>query len=226
MIGSSLHLAGPSQALDEIVVGQRQTADGSHISEAEITVDGVSMGRYPLSAGETAIPLGVPAAQELTLTVTQVSNPAAEEPVGITELEVGAWSLELDPLHEAVGRCVPIGSLDDAPLEAAVAEPIGDDGTFTLAARGGGRLQLGAGERCTDRRAVAAGSPLSARRRRRSDTSSRFSSRGSSDQLVATLAHGRGQWSPRAVHAGSGRGGRAGPGRPVSTASSSGWHRR
>ena len=76
-----------------------------------------------------------------------MSNPAAEERVGITELEVGAWSLELDPLHEAVGRCVPIGSLDDAPLEAAVAEPIGDDGTFTLAACGGGRLQLGAGER-------------------------------------------------------------------------------
>ena len=49
---------------------------------------------------------------------------------------MGAWSLELDPLHEAVGRCVPIGSLDDAPLEAAVAEPIGDDGTFTLAACG------------------------------------------------------------------------------------------
>ena len=31
---------------------------------------------------------------------------------------------------------MPIGSLDDAPLEAAVAEPIGDDGTFTLAACG------------------------------------------------------------------------------------------
>jgi len=147
VIGSSLHLAGPSQALDEIVVGQRQTADGSHISEAEITVDGVSMGRYPLSAGETAIPLGVPAARELTLTITQLSNPAAEELVGITELEVGDWSLELDPVHEAVGRCVPIGSLDDAPLEAAVAEPIGDDGTFTLATCGDGRLQLGAGER-------------------------------------------------------------------------------
>jgi arabinofuranan 3-O-arabinosyltransferase len=147
VIGSSLHLVGPDQPLDEIVVGQRLTADGSHISEVEISVDGVSMGRYPLSARETTIPLGVPTARELTLSITQLSNPAAEELVGISELEVGNWSLELVPLHEAVGRCASIGTLDGAPLEAAVAEPIGDDGTFTLANCGDGHLRLDAGER-------------------------------------------------------------------------------
>ena len=147
VIGSSLHLAGPGQALDDIVVGQRQTADGSHISEAEITIDGVSMGRYPLSARDTTIPLDVPVATEVTVTITQVSNPAAEEVVGISELEVGDWSVALDPLHEAVGRCVPIGTFDDVPLEAAIAEPIGDDGTFTLATCGDGHLQVNAGER-------------------------------------------------------------------------------
>ncbi|HEU0213225.1 MAG TPA: alpha-(1-_3)-arabinofuranosyltransferase family protein [Jiangellaceae bacterium] len=147
VIGSSLQLTGPGQALDEIVVAQRQTVDGSHISEMEVTVDGVSLGRYPLSAGETTIPLGVPEAGQLTLTITALSNPAAEELVGISELEAGAWSLELDPLQEAVGRCVPIGTVDGAPLEAAVAEPIGDDGTFTLANCGADPLHVDAGER-------------------------------------------------------------------------------
>ena len=194
VIGSSLHLAGPSQALDEIVVGQRQTADGSHISEAEINVDGVSRGRYQLSAGRRRSRSAYRrhGSWRSTLPPACRTRPLRNWSAS-PALEVGAWSLELDPLHEAVGRCVPTEARRCAARGGC---------------RGADRRRRHVHPRRLWRRPPAVGRRVSAGYgspgRGRADRSicstattirhlASILSRGWSDQLVATLAHGRGR---------------------------------